>query len=182
MSDQDSTIPDLTTDPLTWPAWDGAPATPDEWLLELRVVVELMRREPTTWQAERWHLQDLDELPSVEFAQRFVAMGAYLSFPDEKRGIPNQLILRRMDELVIEERSRQIRERLRHPITHEGGPPSGVGLTIDHVRQVLRTWEHAWPPTQDGLTGYTGRRVRQVLAGADTSWDEKVAAVESERP
>lgn len=57
----------------------------------------------------------------------------------------------------------------------EGPPPDG--LDIATIRAALRDWTGEWPPPQDQITGYTGRRVRQVLHEARTSWQAEVEAI-----
>jgi len=58
-----------------------------------------------------------------------------------------------------------------------GGPPR-VGLDIETIRADLRDWTGEWPPPQDQFSGYTSRRIRQVLHEAETTWRAEVAAIE----
>lgn len=56
------------------------------------------------------------------------------------------------------------------------GPLPGGGLDMAAIRQALREWDGPWPPPQEQITAYSGRRVRQVLEEAGTSWDAEVDA------
>jgi hypothetical protein len=71
--------------------------------------------------------------------------------------------------------------RSRDVASDRGGPPHGLGLTIEAIRAALREWPAGWPPGQTELTDYSARRVRQVLEEAGTDWRTELAAAETER-
>jgi hypothetical protein len=82
-----------------------------------------------------------------------------------------------------EARTRDARDlaRARRALRPDGGPPPGDGLDLAGIRQALRDWDGPWPPTQDGLTEQSSRRVRQVLHANGTDWRTEIAAAERER-
>jgi hypothetical protein len=92
------------------------------------------------------------------------------------KGADREAIDLEIDKLVAKERARQLESQ-----RSRGGPPSGLGLTIEAIRTALREWPDGWPPTQVGLTDYSDRRVRQELEAAHTTWNNELAAAEVER-
>jgi hypothetical protein len=114
---------DLRSDPFGWPLGAGNPTTEEEWAIEYAVMVERMREEPQGWQARRWPLSALAADPPPDFKRRWVTLWLYAPLPHVE-GLPvalNHYILQRMDGLLSQERSRQIRDRIRV----SGGPTNG---------------------------------------------------------
>ena len=82
-------------------------------------------------------------------------------------------------ELTIPEK--RLHESILRELRSAGGPPTGDGLSVDEIRTRLRQWDGPWPPTQDQLTDYSSRRLRQVLTDARTTWRDEVTAADRDR-
>lgn len=157
----------------------------DDDEVEYRTWLVTFRRNPDHWLRDKLRLMDLEQDPPMRFKRRFLELACRFSHPE---GSHRTLRFTRwgkeqLDEaqrVIAEEVTRQDRERIRAELTESpppprGGPPPGDGLDITMIRTALRNWDGPWPPTQDGLTDYTSRRVRQVLGDSDTDWRTELA-------
>lgn len=129
---------DVTTDPLTWPLPPDAPSTAAEWDAEWRAYVVRTRSEPANFWTARFRLHELAVEPEMDFKRRFLAVWYLASGQAPRLGIrpaggAYRALVTRLDELVSEERGRQIRDGIAVG-AGEAVPASIPARSADRVR------------------------------------------------
>lgn len=160
---------DVTTDPLTWPLPPDAPSTAGEWDAEWRAWVERTRSEPANLWTSRHRIHELAREPGVDFKRRFLAVWYFASGQAPRPGIrpaggAYRALVTRLDELVSEERGRQIRDG----IAGEAVPAAIPARSADRVRlcreavtRLLRDHRHV---TVSAIHAETGIH-RETISG-----------------